>query len=127
MTSTQTVWGLNLDQPPTFFEGFTPKTHLAECLNVARSTVVNWDKLAFSSLPEYMNSYPKRPQGKLNIVSPDREAFLNPYQCWVLQKIGRLMASVRRAYQVQAYLKQNPQEFSQNAFQATYSQIRKSA
>ncbi|BAY27541.1 hypothetical protein NIES2100_73660 [Calothrix sp. NIES-2100] len=127
-TEQKPLQGLALDSIPIYFEGFTPKTHLAKFLQIARSTLISWDAIAFKHLSEYRDAYPKRPQGALKILAPDREAFLTPYQCWVLQKVGRLMMATRKAYQVENYLKANPKEFSEFKFQATYSQvIRKSA
>ncbi|MFM6151689.1 MAG: hypothetical protein ACKPE3_01625, partial [Sphaerospermopsis kisseleviana] len=63
------------------------KTRLADLLGVARSTLVIWENLAFWRLESFRNAYPKSENGSF-----DRESPLSPYQCWILGRIGRLMA-----------------------------------
>jgi len=106
-----TNFDLFLDYPAT-------KTHLAELLGVARSTLVIWENLAFWRIPSFRSSYPRLADG-----SYDRESPLSPYQCWVLGRIGRLMAQLRRSERVKSYILKNPNDFSRYHFQKAQSQV----
>ena len=104
---------LFLDFPAT-------KTHLAELLGVARSTLVIWENIAFWRIESFRNAYPKSHDG-----SVDRESPLSPYQGWVLSRVGRLMAQLRRGDRVKGYIAKNPNDFSRYRYQQSFQQVQK--
>lgn len=53
----------------------------------------------------------------------DRTSPLSPYQSWVLCRIGRLMAQLRRCDRVKAYISKNPQDFSLFSFKKAQNQV----
>lgn len=101
-----------------FLEFPATKTHLADLLGVARSTLVAWENLAFWRLPSFRDAYPKTHDGSF-----DRESPLSPYQAWVLSRVGRVMAQLRRSERVKQYLTQKPNEFSRYRYQQAFQQI----
>jgi hypothetical protein len=113
-SKTSTNLDLFLDFPAT-------KTHLAELLGVARSTLVIWENLAFWRIPSFRSAYPRLADG-----SYDRESPLSPYQCWVLCRIGRLMSQLRRSERVKNYIAKNPNDFSKYHFQKAQNQVQQS-
>lgn len=107
----------NLD---LFLDFSSTKTHLADLLGVARSTLVTWENLAFWRIPSFRDAYPKNHDG-----SYDRESPLSPYQGWVLSRVGRLMAQLRRSERVKGYIAKNPNDFSRYRYQQAFGQIQK--
>jgi hypothetical protein len=101
-----------------FLEFPATKTHLAELLGVARSTLLIWENLAFWRIEAFRNAYPKNQDGSF-----DRESPLSPYQAWVLSRVGRLMAQLRRSERVKKYLTQRPHEFSKYRYQQAFQQL----
>jgi len=101
-----------------FLDFPSTKTHLAEVLGVARSTLCQWENIAFWRIPAFRDSYPKTHDG-----SYDRESPLSPYQAWVLGRVGRLMAQLRRSERVKNYILKNPNDFSKYHFQKAQTQI----
>lgn len=94
----------NLD---LFLEFPATKTHLADLLGVARSTLYAWENIAFWRIESFCNAHPKTHDGSL-----DRESPLSPYQSWVLGCVGRMMAQLRRGERVKQYIAKNPNDFS---------------
>jgi hypothetical protein len=107
----------NLD---LFLEFPATKTHLADLLGVARSTLCAWENIAFWRIESFRNAYPKTHDGSL-----DRESPLSPYQSWVLGRVGRLMAQLRRGERVKQYIAKNPNDFSRYRYQQAFGQIQK--
>jgi len=105
----------NLD---IFLDFPATKTHLADVLGVARSTLVIWENIAFWRIPSFRDSYPKTHDG-----SYDRESPLSPYQAWILGRIGRLMLQLRRSERVKSYILKNPQDFSRYQFNKAHNQV----
>ncbi|MEA5516569.1 hypothetical protein [Nodularia sp. UHCC 0506] len=108
-----TDYDLFLDFPAT-------KSHLAELLGVARSTLVTWENIAFWRITSFRDAYPKKADG-----SRDRESPLSPYQAWVLSRVGRLMAQLRRSERVRGYILQNPNDFSKYSYTKAQKQLAK--
>jgi hypothetical protein len=106
---------LFLDFPAT-------KSHLAELLGVARSTLVIWENIAFWRIASFRDAYPKKADG-----TKDRESPLSPYQCWVLSRVGRLMSQLRRSERVKGYILQNPNDFNKYAYSKAHNQLKKLA
>jgi hypothetical protein len=96
------------------------KTHLAEVLGVSRSTLVTWENIAFWRIEAFRNAYPKAHDGSL-----DRESPLSPYQAWVLSRVGRLMAQLRRSERVKGYIAKNSNDFSRFKYQQAFQQLQK--
>jgi hypothetical protein len=94
------------------------KSHLAELLGVARSTLVIWENIAFWRIDSFRNAYPKTHDGSF-----DRESPLSPYQCWILGRTGRLMSQLRRSERVKGYILKNPQDFSKYQFNKAQNQV----
>jgi len=103
-----------------FLDFPTTKTHLAEVLGVARSTLCIWEGIAFWRIRSFREVYPKKPDGSF-----DRESPLSPYQCWVLSRVGRLMSQLRRSERVKSYILKNPNDFSKYHFQKAQAEIQK--
>ncbi|HYW21802.1 MAG TPA: hypothetical protein VE956_21335 [Nodularia sp. (in: cyanobacteria)] len=107
----------NLD---LFIEFPATKTHLADLLGVARSTLCTWENIAFWRIESFRNAYPKIHDGSL-----DRESPLSPYQAWVLSRVGRLMAQLRRGERVKGYILKNQQDFNRYRYQQAFQQVQK--
>lgn len=101
-----------------FLEFPATKTHLADLLGVARSTLVAWENIAFWRIESFRNAYPKAHDGSI-----DRESPLSPYQAWVLSRVGRIMAQLRRSERVKGYVLKNPQDFSRYRYQQASQQL----
>jgi len=104
----------------SFLDFPSTKTYLAEVLGVSRSTLCAWENLAFWRIPSFRDAYPKKHDG-----SYDRESPLSPYQAWVLGRVGRLMAQLRRSERVKGYIAKNPNDFSRYRYQQAFGQIQK--
>ena len=107
----------NLD---LFIDFPATKTHLADLLGVARSTLATWENLGFWRIPSFRDAYPKKADGSF-----DRESPLSPYQCWVLGRVGRLMSQMRRSERVKGYIANNPNDFSRYRYQQAFQQLQK--
>ncbi|GBE95640.1 hypothetical protein [Nostoc cycadae] len=101
-----------------FLEFPATKTHLADLLGVARSTLVAWENIAFWRIESFRNAYPKAHDGNI-----DRESPLSPYQAWVLSRVGRLMAQLRRSERVKGYILKNQPDFSRYRYQQAFQQL----
>jgi hypothetical protein len=101
-----------------FLEFPCTKTHLSELLGVARSTLVIWENIAFWRIEPFRNAYPKAQDGSI-----DRESPLSPYQAWVLSRVGRLMAQLRRSERVKGYILKNPNDFSRYRYHQAFQQL----
>ena len=104
----------------SFLDFPSTKTYLAEVLGVSRSTLVTWENLAFWRIPSFRDAYPKKADN-----THDRESPLSPYQAWVLGRVGRLMAQLRRGERVKGYIAKNPNDFSRYRYQQAFQQIQK--
>jgi hypothetical protein len=104
----------------SFLDFPSTKTYLAEVLGVSRSTLVTWENLAFWRIPSFRDAYPKKADN-----THDRESPLSPYQAWVLGRVGRLMAQLRRGDRVKGYIAKNPNDFSRYRYQQAFQQIKK--
>lgn len=103
-----------------FIDFPSTKTYLAEVLGVSRSTLVTWENIAFWRIEAFRNAYPKAQDGSL-----DRESPLSPYQAWILSRVGRLMAQLRRSERVKAYIAKNTNDFSRFKYQQAFQQLQK--
>jgi hypothetical protein len=103
-----------------FIDFPSTKTYLAEVLGVSRSTLVTWENIAFWRIEAFRNAYPKAHDGSL-----DRESPLSPYQAWILSRVGRLMAQLRRSERVKGYIAKNPNDFSRFKYQQAFQQLQK--
>lgn len=130
MQSSKPARGLALDTPGLFCESYVTKSELARLLDVARSTLVSWDSLAFYRIPTYRDSYPVKVDGasdSLRRSVADRTCPLSPYQSWVLSRIGRVMQNLKSSERVKNYIKNHPQEFTPACFQAQFHQVTRGA
>lgn len=110
--------GLAKDSPPFFTDLPMNKSHLAKELNVARSTMWCWCRLAYFRLPSFRESYPLKSDGSIDKTAP-----LSPYQCWVISLIGRLFKIYESQERVATYLSKNPDDFSIHKFKAAVSKM----
>lgn len=117
MKPTRSKHSTDLD---SFLDFPSTKTYLAEVLGVSRSTLVTWENLAFWRIPSFRDAYPKTHDGNY-----DRESPLSPYQAWILGRVGRLMAQLRRSKRVKGYIAKNPNDFSRYRYQQAFGQIQK--
>jgi len=108
---TSTNFDVFLDFPVT-------KTHLAEILGVARSTLCKWENIAFWRLAAFRYAYPKKHDGTCDRYTP-----LSPYQSWVLGRVGRLMAQLRNSTRVKLYVLNNQNDFSRYTFEKAQKQV----
>jgi hypothetical protein len=88
------------------------KSELTAILGVSRDSVVRWSNLAFFRIPTFRESYPKKSDGSF-----DSEAPLNPYQCWILSRLGREFQKLRTAERVRLGIKNNPSIYSKYTYQ----------
>jgi hypothetical protein len=83
------------------------KSELTELLGISRDSVLRWSKLAFYHIKPYRDAFPQLSDG-----SYDTEAPLNPYQCWVLARLGREFRKLRTADRVKRGIALNPAIYS---------------
>lgn len=98
------------------------KSELTELLGVSRDSVIRWCKLAFFYIKPFRESYPKLSDGSYDSESP-----LNPYQCWVLSRLGREFSKLKTAERVKLGIKNNPNLYSRYTYQNALRNLNKLA
>ena len=100
-----------LDRLDIYIDHPVSKSQLATYFGVARSTLGNWENLAFWRLPSFREAYPQLDNSR------DRTAPLSPYQAWVLSRVGDLILRLGRLQRVRAYIDNNQHEFARYRFE----------
>jgi len=109
--------GIQINAPVFYTDLPMSKTNLAKTLEVARSTVWLWAELAYMRVEDFRKAYPTV-EGKVIKTAP-----LSPYQCWVVNEIGRIFKLLGNDKLVRAYVSENSKDFSILKFKSLVSKI----
>jgi hypothetical protein len=96
------------------------KSELTDILGLSRDSVVRWSNLAFFRIPTFREAYPKKSDGSFDSESP-----LNPYQCWILSRLGREFQKLKTAERVKQGIKKYPQNYSKYTYQNAQRELSK--
>ena len=105
------------------------KNALSKVLNKSRPTVWRYEGIAYYSVQEFKEDYPRLPK-ELWLVKKskhDRTVLLSPYQSWVISIIKTCQSHLGKKSAVQQFVKENQYLFSKNNYHLHLAKLAKIA